>query len=343
MGRKILLCMLLFVLMMLAACSGEKDKASDNSGISEDLEKKQHATAVYSLTGLPAEDNADSRAVGVMVNNHPKARPQTGLSKADIVFEILAEGDITRFLALYQSDQPETVGPVRSAREYYFELAKGYGALYIYHGAANFVNDLIAERGIEHLDGALHDDDGILFKRDPSRKAPHNSYLQFAAVTDAAETKGYEMKQDNDPLPFADKDEKISGEPADQVKVDYGTISNNVAAYQYDETKEIYARFSDGEQTVERDTDEPVEVSNVFIIEADHKVIDEEGRRAIDLESGGDAYLIQKGKVQEVDWENKQGRIIPVRDGEPVGLIPGKTWINVVPSDPGMKQSVTIN
>src|SRR5699024_5807754 len=97
----------------------------------------------YPLTGIHADDEVKERIVAVMVNNHKLARPQSGLSKADIVFEILAEGDITRFLALFQSDKPDVVGPVRSARDYYFKLAKQYDALYVYHGAANFVNDMI--------------------------------------------------------------------------------------------------------------------------------------------------------------------------------------------------------
>src|SRR5699024_9177080 len=125
-----------------------------------------------------------NRAIAVMINNHPQARPHAGLSKADIVFEILAEGDITRHLALFQSEQADVIGSVRSAREYYFELANGYDALYVYHGAANFVNDMIKSRKIEHLNGALYDNDGKLFKRESFRKAPHNSFLLFDGVYD---------------------------------------------------------------------------------------------------------------------------------------------------------------
>src|SRR5699024_12217957 len=114
--------------------------------------------------------------VGVMVNNHQEARPQSGLSKADIVFEILAEGSITRFLALFQSEQPDVVGAVRSAREYYANLADGYGALYVYHGAADFVDDMIAIWGCEHLKGSFYDNVGLFFKWIDFRSAPHNSY-----------------------------------------------------------------------------------------------------------------------------------------------------------------------
>ena len=66
---------------------------------------------------LGVQQEVEGRAVAVMINNHPAARPQSGLNKADIVYEVLAEGDVTRFLAIFQSEQPDNVGPVRSARE----------------------------------------------------------------------------------------------------------------------------------------------------------------------------------------------------------------------------------
>jgi len=329
--RKKIIFMLLVVFMLLAACSKDEEK------------REESGQSISPLTGISGNENVDDRIVGVMVNNHPKARPQSGLSKADIVFEVLAEGKITRFLALFQSEKPDMVGPVRSAREYYFELANGYDALYVYHGAANFVNDMIDERRIEHIDGALHDNDGNLFKRESFRQAPHNSYLQFAAVYDEAEAKGYDIKQDYQALPFMKKSDKITGEPAYRATIAYATNGQNTVTFDYDEENETYKRFNDQQQTVELDSEEPVQVSNVFIIATGHEIIDDEGRRAVDLESGGDAYLLQKGKIRKVGWENREGRIVPVKDGQTIGFVPGKTWVNIIPADPGIEQSVTIS
>jgi Protein of unknown function (DUF3048) C-terminal domain len=73
-------------------------------------------------------------------------------------------------------------------------------------------------------------------------------------------------------------------------------------------------------------------LDNLFIIEATHKIIDSVGRRDIDLQSGGKGYLLQMGKVNEVEWANLNGRIAPVRNGVEVPLAQGKTWVNVVPS-----------
>ncbi|QKY71475.1 DUF3048 domain-containing protein [Lentibacillus sp. CBA3610] len=349
--RKIFTCMCLVMLAFLAACSDDEPDAQDNESKENDVEEKEKASEsaaemnTFPLTGVQTDGPVNNRIVSVMVNNHPKARPQSGLSKADIVFEILAEGQITRLLAMYQSELPEVVGPVRSAREYYFDLANSYDSLYIYHGAANFVNEMIKNRGIAHLDGAVYDNDGQLFKRESFRQAPHNSYLQFGTVYDTAEQKGYDITKTYEPLTFAAEEEAadISGDPASTVEIDYSNRLKYTVEYIYDSSSEKYTRYSDGEKTVELNSGEPITTDNILIVETPHQVIDDAGRRSIDLTSGGNAYLVQKGKVREVQWEKRDGRIIPVQDGEPVQLVQGKTWINVVPSNPGISQSVTLS
>ena len=303
------------------------------AGCSNKGDDQEEATNVYPLTGKNTTEEIMNRPVAVMVSNQAQARPQTGLSKADIVFEMLTEGNVTRFMAIYQSKKPEVVGPVRSAREYFFDLADDYDALYVYHGAANFVNDLIKEKEIDYIDGAKYDDDGHLFVRETFRKTPHNSYLQFDAVSEVAKEKGYEMEKEIAPLDFLEKDDEIDGENANYVKIDYygGTP---IVEYKYDEETKKYMRYGDDEQTIELESEKPIAVDNLFVVEADHEVIDDEQRRDIDTHSGGKGYLFQRGKVQEVDWENQEGRIVPVKDGEVVSFVQGQTWINFVQTEP---------
>lgn len=337
MKKSIVIWMILFNFVILTACSKTEEKGLENEN-TDGVESGD----IYPLTGLPA-DGADrnNRVVGVMVNNQLKARQQSGLTKADIVFEILAEGDITRFLALYQSEQPEIIGPVRSAREYYFKLAEGYEAIYVYHGAAGFVDKMIKDQKIENLNGAIYDNDKHLFKRESFRKAPHNSYLQFDAVYEVAKEKGYDTTYDYayEALPFISGKAETSGDSVDTIDITYAKDKANNVQFKYNDGR--FSRYSNGEQTVELDGDEPVEVDNVFVVEAEHTVFDDEGRRKINLDRGGKAFLFQKGTVQVLEWENQNGRIVPVKDGRVVGFVPGKTWINIVPTNPGMKQSVT--
>lgn len=330
---------LIVVIVFITSCSNK-----DSEGKQENDAVPVGTTKVYPLTGKQVEKGTDDRVVGVMVNNHENARPQSGLSQADIVFEILAEGNITRFLALFQSEKPEVVGPVRSARQYYFELANGYNALYVYHGAAKFVNKMITNLGIDYLNGSEYDNDGHLFKRESFRKAPHNSYLQFEAIAEVANEKGYDMSLGEKTLPFLTTDEiaKLSGESANHIKIMYPGTPEEMVEFYYDENSGKYNRFSNEEMTVELDSGEAIQTDNVLIMETEHEIIDDAGRRSIDITSGGNAYLIQKGKLQRLEWENKDGIIIPTKDGHPVGFVPGKTWINIIPTNPGIEQSVII-
>lgn len=348
---------IIFILVfsvLLVACDDETENKnlqdSDEKNVEavnkdhNDGQESEEFENTFPFTGIGTNESIDHRAVGVMINNHGSARPQTGLSQADLIFEMLAEGMITRFLAIYHSEHPEVVGPVRSAREYYFDLANRYGALYIYHGAATFVNEMLDNRGIDHLDGANYDNDGELFKRESFRVAPHNSYLLFGNVRNVATDIGYNMSATHKPMTFLSEEEieTLEGDSANHVEIVYSQEPMEIVEYHYEADSERYTRYNDREKTVELETGEPVQVDNIFIVETHHEIIDDAGRRAIDFYTGGDAYLIQKGKVQQLKWENRSGQIVPVKDGKVVGFVPGKTWINVVPTSPGMKKSVMI-
>ncbi|GLB61909.1 DUF3048 domain-containing protein [Cytobacillus sp. NCCP-133] len=335
-------------MLLVSGCSS-KDKTEEPA--KQETEKAEEATKgvseekalsfQYPLTGAESESEVEGRAVAVMINNHPNARPQSGLDQADIVYELLAEGDVTRFLAIFQSEQPEEIGPVRSSRDYYIELSKGYNSLYIAHGYSPEAKALLDQGYIDNLNGMQYD--GTLFKRASFRKAPHNSYISFENVLNGAEQNHYSMADAPEPLSFLSKEEtkEIDGAPAVAVIISY--LDNELfnVIYEYDEDLEKYKRYSNGELTADYHSGKPVLLDNIFIAEADHKVVDSAGRRDINLTSGGKGYLLQKGKMTDVEWENKDGRILPVLNGKQAGLVPGKTWINIVPSSPGLEQTVS--
>ncbi|WP_431800891.1 DUF3048 domain-containing protein [Halobacillus andaensis] len=330
--RKFLWVSVFLLFSVLAACSNNNDSKKEEKDAAAQ-EEDEAPENTYPLTGETASGSIDQRVISVMVNNHSQARPQSGLSKADIVYEFLAEGYITRFLAVYHSDLPENVGPVRSARPYFYEVADGFDALYTYHGAANFINDDIEDSGVDYADGAHYDNDRELFKRTSDRQAPHNSYLITNGLEQLLQSKGYDTEMEIDPLPFSNE-MKAEGTSAQQVTVTYD--EDETVTYTYDNQKEQYLRESDGEATVDAETNEQIALENVFIVTASHEVIDDEGRRDIDLKSGGKGYLLQNGEQIDVEWKNKDGRILPYKDGKPLPFKPGQTWVNVIPEEPGI-------
>lgn len=320
------------VFMFGTGCQRPQSNVEENGSppktVEQGNEQKTEETAwTFPLTGMPAKEKTMQRAVAVMINNYPAARPQSGLHKADIVYEVLAEGDITRFLAIYQSEQPEVIGPVRSARDYFVQLSNGFHALYVYHGWSPEAQRLLQSGSVDHVNGLFYD--GTLFWRDRSRKSPHNSYISFENIKKGAEKNGYAFEEEVKPLPFFTND-LTNAVKATNIDVVYSKRSYAHVHYAYDGTK--YVRSSGDELTVDRETNTPIAVENVFVIEATHRIIDDYGRRDIDFTSGGKGYLFQKGTVQEVEWKNVEGRLLPYKSGAPLGFVPGKTWIQVVPN-----------
>ncbi|HET7616431.1 MAG TPA: DUF3048 domain-containing protein, partial [Bacillales bacterium] len=296
---------------------------------------------VYPLTGKPADHKVMNRPVGVMINNFHLARPQSGVYQADVVYEALAEGAITRFLAVFQSHQPKVVGPVRSARPYYIRLSNGFHALYVHFGWSPQARDLIESSGKDNLNGIYSD--GTLFYRADFREAPHNAYITYKNILKGAKQKGYDMKKKIKPLPFLNKKQvkKLSGKKAKEAKIDY--LGRYTVRYVYQPDSGKYVRYSDGKKSHDLETKTPVTVSNVLIVSAPHRFIDSYPRREINLKDGGKAWLLQKGVVQKIRWKNVDGRILPVKNGKIVGFVPGRTWINIIPTDPGLSGSVTLS
>ena len=311
-------------LLIVQGCSQENEKSKEAPENQADTGTEAFS---YPLTGLKAAAEPDERAVAVMVNNHPEARPQSGLDKADIVFEVLAEGHITRFLAIYESEKPEKVGPVRSARDYYIELAKGYDSLFVAHGYSPDAKKLLSSGYIDELNGMQYD--GTLFERVSFRQAPHNSYIDFESIEAGAEERGYSMDAAPAALLFGEPGE-MEGDEAESVLISYGDSSYD-SEFAFDAAEAKYHRYSAGVETADYESENPVKLDNVIIVEMDHSIVDQAGRRSIDLTSGGNGYLLQEGMVKEIEWKNSGGRIIPYIEGREAPLVPGKTWISIVP------------
>ena len=316
----------------MTACGNKGKEEQQTVPKPETPTEKDQPVVHYPLTGLLTDKASNQRAIAVTVNNHPEARPQSGLSQADIVYELLAEGSITRFLAIYQSELPERIGPIRSSRDYFIDIAKGFQSLYIAHGYSPSAKKRLLSGEIDQLNGVQYD--GTLFKRSSDRQAPHNSYITQGNIVKGAENEGYDLDTPPESLDFLSDEEieSFQGEPIGPIKVSYSKNDLYISIYEYDQENKKYARISNGEQTTDAETNNPILLDNIIVLEAEHQVMDEEGRRTIDLTSGGKALLFQKGLVKEIDWKDVDGRPIPYEDGLPAKLVPGKSWINIVPS-----------
>ncbi|MCT8136638.1 DUF3048 domain-containing protein [Anaerobacillus sp. CMMVII] len=328
---------LLFIVIIVAACNNEVPEVPDVVENEQELEQelepvpepeKEVFINTYPLTGVGTNDEVNDRVFGVMIENTRAARPQSGLYQADLVYEVLSEATITRLLAFFHSEKPAVIGPVRSARDYYIRLNNGYNAIYVSAGGSPQAFEMFKKGQVDFISGLEYD--GRFFSRSSARKAPHNMYTTYENLLKAAEHSKRSLTVSPPSLPFLDEETVVTGEKAIQIGINYGSSANNVQ-YQYDKDLQRYIRIVGGEQSLDLETNHPVLIDNIFIVEMSHRVIDDVGRRAIDTDSGGQGLLIQNGVYQPVQWENVGAQILPMKDGEIVGFLTGKTWINVVP------------
>lgn len=325
---------------MVAGCSN-KEKA-DPVKADPIVEEEPAVTYPAPFSGKPLEQEATNRPVLVTINNQVEARPQSGLSSADVVYEMLAEGDVTRLLALFQSELPESVGPIRSARSYFIDVAKGLDAFYIAHGYSPEAKQMLANRVVDNINGMAYD--GSLFIRSKDRVAPHNSYMPGENIEKSIEKVGasplYSKKVSY--TFYNDQDNVKIGESATTVNVKYSYMDSFNSTYKYSVDSGTYERSNGTSVTTDLLTGEPLEISNVLFFDMKHSFVDSYGRREIDTTSGGIAYVAQQGGIRQVEWENRDGLLTAVElDGSPVKLMPGLTWVHFVPTTPGILSSVT--
>ena len=335
------------LMALLTACSQEVVKIQPQPNQTQPAtpqgpEQPPAPTYAYTapFTGMGTNEKLEGkRPVMVMVNNHPYARPQSGLDKADIVYEVLAEGEVTRFLAIYHSQKPEAIGPVRSIRPYFIKIGTGFDAFLIHAGGSPEALETLAHADYGNINEISN---GAYFWRVNFRKAPHNLYTDLDRIQKAVTDKGMRTTTELPAFSFLPTDAEITGgQPAATIDVTYHTLYK--AGYQYDASSKKYLRFTEGKPHVDLTTNEQLAVTNLLVIATRHRVLDNEGRRDVDVVGPGDGYLFQYGKARQVKWVRKNGVIRMYEDAaltKELPLLPGNTWINIVPNMPGLSSAV---
>lgn len=337
--------------VLLAACSKAADApvttdpppaTSSPSAAPSDSPAPSAAPAFTApLTGEAVQGPVVARPYLVMINNHSKARPQSGLGSADLFYEVLAEGEVTRILAVFQSKPPEgAIGPVRSIRPYFIDLGKSLDAILIHAGGSPDGYALLSREKLDHMDEISNA--GSYFWRDKSRKAPHNLYTNAEKLAAGAGKKGFETVLQGEPssYPFVSLDSaEPAGQPADKLDVTFLLQSYQVS-YRYDAGQERYLRSVNGEPHTDLNDGKQLAAANVIVMEAPHKVLDNVGRRSVDLSGSGKAMLFQRGKGREVEWRRSAvGEPIRFYEGAAEApFYPGQTQILIIPEKPGIAE-----
>jgi hypothetical protein len=273
----------------------------------------------------------ERRPLAVMVENHPDARPQTGLERADVVYEAPAEFGIPRFLALYVNEEVETLGPVRSARPYYVAWASEYDPVYIHAGGSPQALNWLEQLGMDSVD-AIRDPVGG-FERTTDRVAPHNLYMDTAEVRESLKGETRMTGGSWGGLRFG---ERPTVGTADGARVALTYPTGYRVAYAYDERSGRYLREMDGKPHLDRETKEQLGADVVIVQSVRFWEIegDRYGRLEAGVQDEGSALIFQDGRMIQGRW-SKDKRDTPTSytdaEGRPVTLKEGAVWIQILP------------
>jgi hypothetical protein len=286
------------------------------------------------LTGSAVASEAATKQVvtAVMIENSPDARPQSGLKDSGVVFEAIAEGGITRFLALYQQEKPALVGPVRSLRMYYVDWLAAFNPSVAHVGGSSAALSEIRNGSYRDIDQFFQSE---AYWRATDRYAPHNVYTNFEKLDALNAKEGYLTSEFTG---FNRIDSKANPTPtATTINVSIsGPLYNS--SYTYDAAANTYARSQAGEAHLDRESGQ-IAPRVVIVMEAPTtQVFEDTYRQQITTIGSGKATIFQDGTAQEVTW-NKPSKTeqITFKDaaGSDVALARGQTWITVVPSGIG--------
>ena len=296
-------------------------------------------SGINPLTGLPMDKTYENdRPVAVMFNDLKAAQPQLGVSQADIIYEVPAEGGITRMLAIFQSlEGVGNLGSIRSTRSYYLELALGHDALLVHAGGSPEAYADIPAWGVDNMDGVNGGSDAKIFWRDAERRK--SAGYEHSMLTSGEKILGYLAKGVfrsehasgyTYPQTFTDDGTPAAGTAAAKITVKYSYYKT--ATFTYDTSSSQYLVGQYGGAYVDGNTGEQVGVTDVLILETSIGVIsgDTAGRLSVKLTGSGDGTYCCGGKSVSIRW-SKADRDSPfvytLTDGSRLALGRGTSYV----------------
>lgn len=329
--------------LLLTGCSGSGG-ATATAGVTPGATEDRAAApepvlpTTWPLTGVASEEIANRPALAVKIENSREARPQTGLENADVVWEEVVEGGVTRYIAVYHSQQPEVVGPIRSVRPMDAHIIAPLHGLMVFSGGQPPFVDAIAGSGLQVVS---YDRGDAGFSRSGERRAPHNVYGAFAELAGQADADHLDSPAEQ--FAFAADAATAStaaGTPASVLGIRMSGYST--PSWAFDAASGRYLR-SEGTNRAVSVTGEQLAATNVVVLSVpvvDTEFLDPAGTPVPETQviGSGEALVVSGGLSVPATW-SKASTLEPLSltgaDGQPIELTPGNTWVELVPSDGG--------
>lgn len=345
----LLLCCVLLFLPLLACGRVEEEPAPDPAPVEpvapvEPAPEPEPPAPINPLTGLAdgiTQEKASRVPVSIMVSNSYNSLPQWGISQADIIFEMIAEGRITRFLALFQDPSGlEALGSIRSARPYFIDMAQGFTPIYMHFGGSVPAYDLIGKRkDLIDMDGIRGGYEGSLYVRDPSRRKSlgleHSVVTNGQRIEDALAGLDRDLQKPDAATAFSFDEQHgaLAGEPAAKVTL---TFSNKHRPwFEYDAQSGKYLRYQYGAPHIDAWYDQPIAVTNLFVLRMSLRDVPNSDLHLVEVGTTGkgDGYYCCGGKWTPITWQ-KDSYSSPLlffdSNGAELKVCPGNSFVSVV-------------
>lgn len=343
-SRKAKVIILILLVVVVAAFSGyvlfggggARPSANDRAGTANT--NAEPTKARRAIDGVFVDlEQANNLPFAVVVENLVQARPQAGLDKANVVYEALAEGGITRFLAVYAGgDNAERIGPVRSARPYFLDWVREYDALFAHAGGSPEALKRIPQLQIRDLNQFGN---GSYFWRDTERRKTlpleHTLYTSTRLLSLAQRDQNQPLVGTYTPWQFADDPVDTARPSTPQtVTIDFSTFNYKVT-YQYDRATNSYERLmAEKPHTMEDGT--ALHAKNVVVLFVPASLADDKGRLTMQTTGEGKAVVFHSGAAVDGVWKKASAEdrtMLYDATGQEMTLTAGATWVEIVPNE----------
>ena len=288
------------------------------------------------------DEDSKTRPIAVMINNNHVAWPHAGLNDAYLAYEILAEGGITRIMALFKDKDTEKIGSVRSARPYYLDYALENDAIYVHYGWSDKAKSDISSLGVDNINGLTA---SSVFWRDSSlnKATEHTVFTSMEKINEYSKEHGYDRDTDKDLLLNYSVDEIDLSKREDAIKADTVFMKYSyytTTSYEYDSEKKVYKRYMSDTPHVDAVTGDQYTFKNIIITPIETHTYDSYGRLELDNIGSGEGYFITLGYAIPITW-SKDSRssqtVYKNMDGEEIKVNDGSTFIQITPPSEDIK------
>ena len=308
--------------------------------------KKSTTTTTTKVVKI-VNEKTESRPFAVMINNAPAARPvQSGLQDAYIVYEIIVEGGITRYMALFLDQNTARIGSIRSSRHYFLDYALENDAIYVHCGYSPQARADFSKLGVDRIEAGTSSNSW----RDKELRSQGYAYEHtlFTSIEKLNNNVGKKRTKRNNDLLLnytvdeVDLSKMENAKPANEVLIKYSNV--NKTGYTYDAENKVYKRTVNGKEHVDYVTKNQYTVKNIITYQVKNTTIEGggKGRQTIDNIGSGTGYYITDGYAVPITWtkpSRKSQTIYKYTNGEEIKFKDGNTFIQIQPTN----QELTIN